>query len=454
MDAAEFGRVVEQHQRAVYAVALANVRDRALADDLTQDTFVKAWSRLDELRDADKLAPWLCGIARNLARDARKHQRYAGVVDGNDELADPSTPFDALSDAESEQLVARALDGVAETYREPLVLFYIEQRSVDDVARALGITAETTNKRLSRGRQQLAAQIEALVERALTRRGPRPELVAGVLAAIALLGSSSHVDASPTKGSIMPKLAITTVLVAAVGTLTATRLLDAGPVKSSPSAKTATATATAPTATAGTASRAPTTRAPAPTPGTNRAAPRAPAAPALSPAAPTPTCEAVGRHMAEIQFGAFESAKTKLKGMRSQFLEKMAPAHAAKCTEQRWSEDRRTCAMGATDIEGAKYACADDGKVIGDVNEIAALPPELSCEAIGKHLAKLHTGPDGKLAMMAAKMKAAGATVELSVIADAWAEAQRKQCDELPYAATLRRCILASKDVATSTRCW
>ena len=158
--------------------------------------------------------------------------------------------------------------------------------------------------------------------------------------------------------------------------------------------------------------------------------------------------------MAEIQFAKFESAKTKLKAMRTQFLEKMSPAHAKQCTEQRWSEDRRSCAMGATDIEGARYACADDGKVIGDVKEIAALPPELSCEAVSKQLTKLHAGPGGKLALMAAKMKAAGHPVEISEMIGPWTEAQRKECDELPYAPALRRCILATTDVAALPSCW
>jgi RNA polymerase sigma factor (sigma-70 family) len=452
MEPAEFGQIVERHQRAVYAVVFANVRDRALADDLTQDTFVKAWSRLHELRDADKLGPWLCGIARNLARDARRHQRYARVVDATGEVADPATPFDALSDAESEHLVVRALDAVPDTYREPLVLFYIEQQSVENVARALGISAATTNKRLSRGRQQLAVEIEALVERALTRRGPKRELVAGVLAAIALLGSSSHVDASPTKGSIMPKLVITTVLVAAVGTLTATRLLSAGPAK--PAAPSASTKPAAPPATAAPA-RAPVATSPSspPAPAAKGAVVRAPAAPALAPATPPPTCEVVARHMAEIQFAKFESAKGNLRGIRTKFITQRSQDYTAHCTEEKWSEDRRICAMGATDIEGARYACADDSSM-GDPKEIAALPPELSCDAVAKHLAKLHLGPDGKLALMVAKFQKAGHPIDATELGTKWAEGQRQQCDDLAWTPKRRRCIVASTDVATSAACW
>src|SRR5262245_41110096 len=74
-DRTAFAQIIERYHRAVYAVAFSGVRDRALTDDITQDTFVTAWRRLDDLRDASRLPAWLCGIARNLARGARKRMR-------------------------------------------------------------------------------------------------------------------------------------------------------------------------------------------------------------------------------------------------------------------------------------------------------------------------------------------------------------------------------------------
>src|SRR5439155_19348186 len=124
---------------------------------------VIAWRRLDELSDAAKLPAWLCGIARNLARDARK-RRTRDAHDDADRAIDTTTPYDAMSEAESERIVAAALGQVPDVYREPLVLFYYEERSVADVARSLGITAATTNKRLSRGRQFLAERVQTIFE--------------------------------------------------------------------------------------------------------------------------------------------------------------------------------------------------------------------------------------------------------------------------------------------------
>lgn len=74
--------VIERYHLAVDAVAFSTVRDRAIADDVTQDAFVSAWRQLGELRDRSRLPAWLCGIARNLARDACKRRRRETSDDG------------------------------------------------------------------------------------------------------------------------------------------------------------------------------------------------------------------------------------------------------------------------------------------------------------------------------------------------------------------------------------
>src|SRR5262249_53455908 len=110
--------------------------------------------------------------------------------------------------------------------REPLVLYYYEGRSVDDVARSLGISSATMNKRLSRGRRYLADRV-SIVERDLTRHGPRPGLAAAVLAIIGITGAASHVGASPrVKGSTMQKLSIAALLTATLGGATALVITD------------------------------------------------------------------------------------------------------------------------------------------------------------------------------------------------------------------------------------
>ena len=373
-DRTAFAQIIERYQRAVYAVAFSSLRDRALADDITQDTFVTAWRRLDELRDPSRLPAWLCGIARNLGRDARRRLRRETLGDA-DVAIDAHTPYEAMSDVETERLVAVALGQVPDTYREPLVLYYYEERSVDDVARSLGITAATTNKRLSRGRQFLAERVATLVERGLTRRGARPGLAASVLAIIAVTAPASHVDASPApvKGSNMHKLAIAAVVTAAVGgggVLVATTTqgdAHARPASSSGERTRTTAPHADHASTARTAGRGAPPSVPASTwTGAN--------------AASQNDCAAVARHMTELEADTTHGPDQRPDDAT---CAKCVEHYTAQCLREAWTVERRNCSLAAPDLINA-FLCA--GTVPRAPSPPANIPNELSCAVLGPHL--------------------------------------------------------------------
>lgn len=228
---AAFGQLVERYQRAVTAVSLSACGNRALCDDVAQDTFVTAWHRLGSLRDPARLGPWLCGIARNLGRKARRRRARelplaAGEPDpGQAELIADGDPYAEVSAAEAEASVRRALARVPERYREVLVLYYQEGHSARQVASALGLSEAAVMQRLSRGRAQLARGVDELIERSL-RAGPMPgapPLRARVLAALPVVPALHVVTPSPArapaKGSPpMLKIALATLLAGAAGT--------------------------------------------------------------------------------------------------------------------------------------------------------------------------------------------------------------------------------------------
>ena len=378
-DRAAFAALIERHQRAVYAVAFAATRDRSLADDVAQDAFVTAWRRLDELRDPDRLPAWLCGIARNVARDARKRTRPE-AHDALDDIAAATTPYDAISDAECERVVAAALGELPETYREPLVLFYYEEQSLGDVARYLGLSTATTQKRLSRGRQFLAERVATLVERGIPRRGARATLAASVLAIIGVTLPASHVDASPIrKGPTMHKLALAATLtaVAAGGTIaivTATRTTDASPAASA-SSPSSSATVTPP------ASATPTAHS-----CMHHAAGSVPALPALlekhrQRTRPTAAvdCASVGNHLAELQGQTGTNDDPA----------RCASDFTAVCEREGWSLERRACALAADDLMNA-HLCAFSGQQ-GSAQD-TEVPAALQCAAVAAHVAPIIQG--------------------------------------------------------------
>jgi RNA polymerase sigma factor (sigma-70 family) len=411
-DRPAFATIIERYQRAVYAVAYSGTRDRALADDLTQDAFVIAWRRLAELRDSERLPAWLCGIARNLARDARKRRRDEVEV----EIIDATTPYHAMTEAESERIVATALGQVPDVYREPLVMFYYEERSVQDVARCLGITAATTNKRLSRGRKFLAERV-AHVERGVTRRGASATLAASVLGIIAITAPAAHVDASPvTKGSTMQKLAIAALVTAATaagGTAIAT-LARSGDARASakPDDHPQTAAAGKSTEQHG-HSCAP-----------KLAAASRPSLPALlaggskhtratAAAFPANDCATVGRHLMDLETAVHD-----------QDPDQCASNYASICEAEGWSVERRVCALAANDLVNA-HLCAFD--TTGAPDEV--IPPALACSAVATHLAPIVQG--------------AGFYAD---VAD-FAQQVEDACDADVWSVALRQCFISAQGI-------
>jgi RNA polymerase sigma factor (sigma-70 family) len=179
-----FAKLVERYRDLVCALTFSATGNRALSEDLAQETFLAAWRGLPTLRDAGSFRGWLCTIARNLGRNARRDGGRELPTDPLPEHADELELCEVLSEREEEALLWRALSQMQDTYREPLVLFYREGKSAAEVARALGLSVDAAEQRLSRGRRQLKAGVSSLVERALVRSRPGAGFVAAVVAAI------------------------------------------------------------------------------------------------------------------------------------------------------------------------------------------------------------------------------------------------------------------------------
>ncbi|MBC8070871.1 MAG: sigma-70 family RNA polymerase sigma factor [Deltaproteobacteria bacterium] len=179
-----FAKLVERYRDLVCALTFSATGNRALSEDLAQETFLAAWRGLPTLRDPGSFRGWLCTIARNLGRNARRDGSRELPTDPLPEHADELGLCDVLSEREEEALLWRALSELQDSYREPLVLFYREGKSAAEVAHALGLTVDAAEQRLSRGRRQLKAGVSSLVERALMRSRPGPGFVAAVVAAI------------------------------------------------------------------------------------------------------------------------------------------------------------------------------------------------------------------------------------------------------------------------------
>lgn len=187
-DRSAFATIVKRYQSLVCSITYNATGSLSLSEDLAQETFFAAWKRLAELRDPALLRSWLCGITRFLVgkefrRQGREPLHAAESLDTIEEPASLATSPAALAvSREEEAILWRAIERIPDAYREPLILFYREEKSVERVAAELELSEEAVRQRLSRGRKLLHDEVVAFVEGTLSRSAPGECFSSAVLA--------------------------------------------------------------------------------------------------------------------------------------------------------------------------------------------------------------------------------------------------------------------------------
>jgi len=185
-----FEKIVWRYQSLICSLGYSATGNISGSEDLAQDTFVAAWKQLHTLREPSRLRPWLCGIARNLINNAFRQQsrepldRAESLETAREASSPASLPSEEAISREEETIVWSALEQIPENYREPLILFYRENQSVEMVAQELDLTEDAVKQRLSRGREMLRAQVAEVVEGVLKRSRPGRVFTLAVLAAL------------------------------------------------------------------------------------------------------------------------------------------------------------------------------------------------------------------------------------------------------------------------------
>ena len=161
-DPDELHELVVDHGDAVYRLALSIVRDASLAEDIAQETLVKAWQALPNLRQTSSLRSWVLRIAHNTSISTLRTRR-AVVVDPH-ELPEPATVPErsvesrVQSDAVMDEFVT-ALDDLDDLSRSIVVLREIEGLPYDEIAELLEVPLPTVKTRLLRARRRLGSHL-------------------------------------------------------------------------------------------------------------------------------------------------------------------------------------------------------------------------------------------------------------------------------------------------------
>jgi RNA polymerase sigma-70 factor (ECF subfamily) len=152
---------LDLHRTALFRVACAWSHDRALADDLVQETLVKALLHADQLRDPERLRSWLFGIMANCWRDHLRAARPTTDIDVLDEecFCSDETPERAYDRGETVNRVRAAVARLPVGQRQVVTLVDLEEFSYAEVAAILGIPIGTVMSRLCRARLALREQL-------------------------------------------------------------------------------------------------------------------------------------------------------------------------------------------------------------------------------------------------------------------------------------------------------
>jgi len=150
-------RLMRSYGSQVLRVCYLYLRDRDLAQDASQTTFVKAWQALHTLHNESTEKAWLMRIAINTCKTMLRSREYKLYAHSPDIEELPLSAPDIIS---SDDTVLRAVLALPEKYREVVTLFYYQSLSSQDIARILRVPQATVLTRLSRARKALQSELK------------------------------------------------------------------------------------------------------------------------------------------------------------------------------------------------------------------------------------------------------------------------------------------------------
>jgi RNA polymerase sigma-70 factor, ECF subfamily len=176
-----FHELIRPYERVVFLTAVSVLRDSTEAEDAAQEAMIKAYRGLASFRGDAKFSTWLTTITLNEARSRLRKSGRVKVESLDDtEQERDYTPFlvadwreipsETLEREELAQHIQSAIEGLPPSYREVFLLRDKEEMSIEEIAQALGVTANLVKVRLFRARMMLQKQLAPYLKRELPQR--------------------------------------------------------------------------------------------------------------------------------------------------------------------------------------------------------------------------------------------------------------------------------------------
>jgi RNA polymerase sigma-70 factor (ECF subfamily) len=184
-DPRAFRTIMERHNQRLYRVARSILNDEAEAEDVVQETYLRAFESLSKFREEALLSTWLTRIAINEALGRKRKRRQTVEVEAIDAAQRDSAqiirfptmnaetdPERSVAQREIRQLLERSIDALPEAFRVVFVMRDVEELSIEETAALLAIRPETVKTRLHRARRLLRQSLDT--EMATTLKGSFP----------------------------------------------------------------------------------------------------------------------------------------------------------------------------------------------------------------------------------------------------------------------------------------
>lgn len=147
----------------VLRTAYAYVKDKYAAEDIFQETFIKAYRNLEGFREESGVKTWLIRITINTCKDYLKsayNKRVVPMLDFEEDSLVADDEFEKVEIQDRNEMIKKVVMGLPDNYREVIICVYYREMSVADTAELLGIAEGTVKSRLARAREQLKNKLE------------------------------------------------------------------------------------------------------------------------------------------------------------------------------------------------------------------------------------------------------------------------------------------------------
>ena len=164
-----FAYLVDKYKTMVYSIALRLVKDREEAEEISQDAFIKAYQSLASFKGKAKFSSWLYRIVYNTAISRLRQQPADRVLLDESNITDTlymesKENYDTLSAGERKKYLEKALDSLDSDERMFIILYYYEERNLDEIAEIAGLTKTNTKVKLFRARKKMLSVLQSYLK--------------------------------------------------------------------------------------------------------------------------------------------------------------------------------------------------------------------------------------------------------------------------------------------------